>query len=71
MQDKPCEHIVQCWQKEATDIFMAAFAELRIWLQKTTSPEIEAVITDAVLAYKETIDMDLEDYEDTEVIKAL
>ena len=60
MQDKHCEHIIKCQQKEATDMFMTAFVELRLWLQKTTSPEIEAVITDKVLAYKDNTDMDLE-----------
>ena len=71
MQDEHCEHIIQCQQSEATDIFMTAFADLGIWLRKTTSPDIEAVITDAVLAYRYNTDIDVDDYDDTEVTGAL
>ena len=50
---------------------MTAFADLGLWLPKTTSPEIEAVITDAVLAYRDNTDMDVDDYGNTEVTGAL
>ena len=71
MQDEHCEHIIRCQQRKAMDIFMTAFAELGLWLRKTTSPEIEAVITDAVLAYRDNTDMDVDDYDDTKVTGAL
>ena len=50
---------------------MTAFADLGLWLRKTTSPEIKAVITDAVLAYRDNTDMDVDDYDDTKVTGAL
>ena len=51
--DKYCEHVIQCDHPNATSTFMTAFAELGLWLQKTTSSTIEAAITDAVLAYRD------------------
>ena len=71
MQDKHCEHIIQCHQTKAADIFMTAFADLGLWLQKTMSPDIEAVITDAVLVYRDNTDIGVDDYEDTVVTGAL
>ena len=50
---------------------MTAFAKLGLWLQKTTSPDIKAAITDAVLAYRDNTDIDLDNYDDTEVTGAL
>ena len=38
---------------------------------KTTSPTIEAAITDTVLAYKDGIEIDLDDYDDTNLTEAL
>ena len=37
MQDEHCENIIRCQEKEATDIFMTAFADLGLWLRKTKS----------------------------------
>ena len=50
---------------------MTAFAELGLWLQKTTSPDIKAIITDAILAYRDNIDIDLDNYDNREVTGAL
>ena len=71
MSDEHCEHIILCKHKEASEVFMTAFADLGLWLQKTTSPEIEAVVTDAVLAYRDSTAMEIEDYEDTDITGAL
>ena len=42
-------HIVQCNSVDAANTFSMTFAELGIWLQKTTSKEIETAVTDLVL----------------------
>ena len=55
----------------AQQTFFAAFAELGLWLQKTTSSEIETVITDIVWAHRNGLDIDQDKYEDKPVTGAL
>ena len=46
--------IVQCSHVDASNIVLMTLAELGIWLQKTTSKEIEAAITVLILELQDT-----------------
>ena len=61
--DEYCDRVLRCDHPKATLTFMTAFAELGLCLQKTTCPAMEAAITDLVLAYKDSTDKDLDDYD--------
>ena len=67
--DEHGEHIILGTSMSAQQTFLAAFAELGLWLQKTTSSEIETAITDIAWAYRNGLDIDPDEYEDTPVYK--
>ena len=69
--DEHGEHIVLCTSMLAQQTFLAAFAELGLWLQTTTSSEIETAITDIVWAHRNGLDTGPDEYEDTPVTEAL
>ena len=48
--DKHGCHIIQCTHDEAYNTFQMSFAALGIWLNRTTTPDMETVITDLVIA---------------------
>ena len=52
-QDEHMEHTVQCPDPDANKTFSTAFADMGIWLSKTTTKEIETAITDLVLEYRQ------------------
>ena len=43
-------HIIQCTHNEAYNTFKMLFATLGIWLNRTTTPDMETAITDLVIA---------------------
>ena len=65
------EHIVLCASKSAHDTFLTAFTELGLWLQKTTSFEIQTAITNIVWAHRNGLELDPNEYENTPVTEAL
>ena len=51
--DKHTEHIIQCPNENAEKAFNTAIANLETWLTKRTTVEIETVIKDLILEYRE------------------
>ena len=51
------DHIIQCPDLDVNKTFLTAFADMGIWLSKTTTKEIETAVTDLVLEYRQDINI--------------